>query len=175
MLPMTRYLAMLAILTAPAAVQAGAKTAAKLRSPVGTVLQWGGDKGWLAPVLYDAIPAGAQLVALPGARGLLDVKEGDVRLVLAGNLPEFSATPVLESVVRLAAPTAEFDLEFTFERGRVLIENHKESGAATYRARIWTSICSPKKQSSRWSYSAAGRREPRFSRSPRPITSPSAS
>jgi hypothetical protein len=136
MLPMTRYLAMLAILSAPAAVQAGDKPAAKLRSPVGTVLQRGGDKGWLAPVLYDAVPAGAQLVALPGARGLLDVKEGDVRLVLAGNLPEFSATPVLESVVRLAAPTAEFDLEFTFERGRVLIENHKESGAAKVRVHI---------------------------------------
>ena len=87
-------------------------------------------------MLYDAIPAGAQLVALPGARAILEIKEGDVRLVLAGNLPALSPTPVLESVVSLRAPAAGHDLEFTLDRGRVLIENHKENGAVKVRAHI---------------------------------------
>src|SRR5438270_494005 len=92
MIPMARLLFMIAILLTPSPLDAGDKPAAKLRSPIGTLLQRGGDKGWLTPMLYDAIPAGVTLVALPGARGLLDVQEGDVRLVRAGNVPFQHAT-----------------------------------------------------------------------------------
>jgi hypothetical protein len=112
------------------------KLSARLRSPIGTLLQRGGDKGWQTPMLYDAVPASVQLVALPGARANLEIQEGDLRLILAGNLPEFSSTPVLESAVTLAHPAAGVDLEFFLDRGRVLIENHKENGPARVRARI---------------------------------------
>ena len=133
---MLRALWMIGLLLIPSAIFAGDKSAAKLRSPIGTVLQRSGSNGWLTPMLYDGVPAGSELVTLPGARGLLDIREGDLRLILAGNLPPFSATPVLESVVTLHQPSAGLDLEFALDRGRVLIENHKESGAAKVRARI---------------------------------------
>lgn len=135
---MPRHLWVLAFIIAPSALfaQDQTKPAAKLRSPVGTLLQRSGDKGWVTPVLYDAIPAAAPLAALPGARAILDVQEGDVRVILAGNLPELSPTPVLESIVTLQAPSSGRDLEFTLNRGRVLIENHKDDGAATVRAHI---------------------------------------
>jgi hypothetical protein len=141
MTPMSRRVLVIALFLVPAALQApgafaGDKPAARLRSPVGTVLERGSAGGWLSPMLYDAIPAGVPLVTLPGARGMLDVQEGDVRLVLAGNLPEFSATPVVESAVTLHQPAGGRNLEFTLERGRVLIENHKESGAVKVRVRV---------------------------------------
>ncbi|HWY85741.1 MAG TPA: hypothetical protein VNX28_03400 [Gemmataceae bacterium] len=132
---MPRPFLVIVLLLTPATLDAGDKPAAKLRSPSGTLLQRGADK-WLTPMLYDAVPAEAQLVALPGARAILEIKEGDVRLVLAGNLPALSPTPVLESVVKLQAPAAGHDLEFTLERGRVLIESHKDTGLVKIRARI---------------------------------------
>src|SRR5437868_5649595 len=124
--PMPRFFLPLAFVFLTPMAHAGELPAAKLRSAVGTVLQKGGGKGWLAPVLHDNIPAGAQLLTLPGARGVLEVKEGDVRLILAGNLPETSEAPVLESAISLPKPAADLDLEFTLERGRVIIENHKD-------------------------------------------------
>jgi hypothetical protein len=133
---MPRPLLIIALLLIPSPLVAGEKPAAKLRSPVGTVLQRNGGGGWLTPMLYDGVAAGSQLVALPGARGILDIQEGDLRLILAGNLPGASTTPVLESVVTLNQPSAGLDLDFTLDRGRVLIENHRESGPAKIRARI---------------------------------------
>ncbi len=133
---MQRNLSIFAFLLLPAILQAGEQPVGKLRSPVGTILRRGGDKGWLTPMLYDSVPAGAQLVTLPGSRGILDIKEGDVRLILAGNLPELSATPVLESVVTLQKPAAGRDLEFVLSRGRLLIENHKEKGAVKVRVQL---------------------------------------
>jgi len=44
-------------LLAPASLWPASRPAAKLRSPVGTLLQLGGDR-WLTPALYDSIPAG---------------------------------------------------------------------------------------------------------------------
>ena len=120
----------------PSAVLAGDadKAAAKLRSPVGTLLQRGSVRGWTTPMLYDSVPAGAELVALPGARGILELKEGDLRLILAGGLPGLSKTPVLESAVTLHHPK-DHELEFTLGRGRVVIEN-KEAAAARVRVRF---------------------------------------
>ncbi len=87
-------------------------------------------------MLYDGVAPERELLTLPGARGNLDIAEGDIRLVLAGNLPDFSPTPVLESVVTLHQPRAGLELDFTLHRGRVLIENHKENGSVKVRARI---------------------------------------
>jgi len=133
---MQRHLLVLAILLIPAPLQAGEKFFATLRSPIGTVLQKSGEKGWRTPMLNDFIAKGSQLVALPGARGVLDLHGGDLRLIMAGNLPEISASPVLETVLTLNDPAPGVDLEFTLERGRVLIGNRKANGAAKVRARI---------------------------------------
>jgi FHA domain len=71
------------------------------------------------------VSTGQTLVSLPGYRSLLDL-DSKVYLVLWGNLPEFSASsPVLESVVMLHAPAAGTDLDFTLDRGRVVIANRK--------------------------------------------------
>lgn len=67
------------------------------------------------------------LVSLPGYRSLIALDSGP-HLTLWGNLPEFSASPpVLESVVMLHIPAADIDLDFTLDRGRVLIANRKKS------------------------------------------------
>jgi hypothetical protein len=69
------------------------------------------------------------LVSLPGYRSLIAL-DGGAHLTLWGNLPEFSASPpVLESVVMLHSPTSGIDLDFTLDRGRVLIANRKPSPA----------------------------------------------
>ena len=155
------------------------KPAAKLRSPVGTVLRATGDNGWLAPMLYDGTAPERELLTLPERTGNLDIAEGDMRLVLAGNLPDFSRTPVLESVVTLHSPPAGLDLDFTLHRGRVLIENRKESGSVKVRARIQGKNLDfdlvNKSPSWRWSFLATGPSAHRFRRRRRPIKSRSAS
>jgi hypothetical protein len=133
---MPRQLLAIALILIPSSLCAGERAAAKLRSPIGTVLQRNADKTWLTPILYDGVAADKPLLTLPGARGILDIAEGDIRFTLAGNLPDFSRTPVLESVVTLHKPAAGLDLDFTLNRGRVLIENHKDTGAVKARARI---------------------------------------
>lgn len=82
------------------------------------------------------------LVSLPGYRSELRMDSG-VHLVLWGNLPEFSRfPPVLESAVVLhASPDAKgksspVDLDFTLDRGRVVLSNHKKEGPARIRLRF---------------------------------------
>jgi hypothetical protein len=76
------------------------------------------------------------LVSLPGYRSLVALDSG-VHLTLWGDLPEFSAfPPVLESVVMLHNPAAGVDLDFTLDRGRVVIANRKASGSARVHLRL---------------------------------------
>lgn len=71
------------------------------------------------------VSTGHTLVSLPGYRSLIAL-DGGPHLTLWGNLPEFSAfPPVLESVVMLHAPAAGTDLDFTLDRGRVVVANRK--------------------------------------------------
>jgi hypothetical protein len=72
------------------------------------------------------------LVVLPGLRAVLQPRADSVRLTLWGNLPQLSASPVLESAVILHDSRA-FDLDFTLVRGRVVLTNAKKEGAA----RVW--------------------------------------
>jgi hypothetical protein len=75
------------------------------------------------------------LLSLPGYRSLLAL-DGGAHLTLWGNLPEFSAfPPVMESVVMLNVPAAGTDLDFTLDRGRVVLANRK-SPAAPIRVRL---------------------------------------
>jgi pSer/pThr/pTyr-binding forkhead associated (FHA) protein len=69
------------------------------------------------------------LVSLPGYRSLITLDSG-AHLTLWGNLPEFSGSPpVLESVVMLHPAGAGTDLDFTLDRGRVVIANRKSPAA----------------------------------------------
>src|SRR5262245_20168934 len=79
------------------------------------------DKGLGKPLaLFADVPADARLFSGPGQRGVLDVKEGDLRVTLVGNLPELSPSPVLETTARLL-PSKDHDVEIKLERGIVLI------------------------------------------------------
>jgi pSer/pThr/pTyr-binding forkhead associated (FHA) protein len=83
------------------------------------------------------VSTGHTLVSLPGYRSLLVLDSG-VQLTLWGNLPEFSPRPpAFESVVMLNAPSGGADADFTLDRGRAVLANHKRSsGPAKARVRF---------------------------------------
>jgi hypothetical protein len=82
------------------------------------------------------ISATDTLLMLPGYRGEIRFDSG-VHLLLWGNLPELGklSIPVLESEVTINSQPG-VDLDFTLERGRVLLSNHKKEGPAVVRARF---------------------------------------
>lgn len=75
------------------------------------------------------------LLALPGMSARLETTPRAVELTLAGNLPELSEFPGLQSAVILHDSRA-FDLDFTLHRGRVFAVNRKTAGPA----RVWLRI-----------------------------------
>jgi hypothetical protein len=110
----------------------------RMFSPIGTLVVSGKEEGdWELPHLFDDIHAGRALLALPGARGIVDLKEGDVHLILAGNLPELSSSPVLETRAVLHE-TKSLDLDMTLQRGRIIIENHRKDGPVKVRIQTQT-------------------------------------
>jgi hypothetical protein len=74
------------------------------------------------------------LAALPGTRAALETSTG-ARLTLLGNLPHLSSFPVLDSAVILHDSRA-YDLDFTLDRGRVVVSNRKEKGSL----RVWVRL-----------------------------------
>ena len=133
---LTAVLALLS--TAYPAPAAEEKPAAlgKITSPAGTLLRrMGQGKAWQALPAQAGVAANDILLALPGSRGSIDATSGPVRLTLWGNIPELALLPVLESVVSLHE-NPKADLEFTLERGRVLLTNARDREAATVRVRI---------------------------------------
>jgi hypothetical protein len=75
------------------------------------------------------------LLALPGTRAVIATQPAAVELTLWGNLPELASYSGLQSAVILH-DTRAFDLDFTLHRGRVIIANRKEKGAALVWVRI---------------------------------------
>jgi hypothetical protein len=75
------------------------------------------------------------LLALPGMRASLATNPRAVELTLWGNLSELSEYSGLQSAVILHDSRA-FDLDFTLHRGRVVVVNRKDKGAA----RIWVRV-----------------------------------
>jgi hypothetical protein len=78
------------------------------------------------------------LVSLPGYRSEVRLA-GGVHVHLWGNLPEFQRQfplPLLESAAVLHAPAKGFDADLTFDRGALLIANHKEKANEAARVRV---------------------------------------
>jgi hypothetical protein len=108
----------------------------KCVSDTGTLLRFGeANKAWQTVGRDGPLVSGDQLLALPGQRGELEAKDGAVRLSLLGNLPELSPAPVLECAVTLQS-SPEADLDFTLDRGRAVVTNRREKGAARAQVRF---------------------------------------
>jgi hypothetical protein len=96
------------------------------------LLRQGEANPWAVLRPEARVPTAVSLVSLPGYRSLVALDSG-IDLTLWGNLPDFSFfPPVLESVAMLHLPAAGDDLDFTLDRGRVLIGNHKKSGGPAH-------------------------------------------
>lgn len=78
------------------------------------------------------------LTALPGFSSVVQSKNG-VRLLLRGTVREFAMADFMllqmDSSVILH-PSKDFDLDFTFLRGRIYLTNRKDKGPATIRMRF---------------------------------------
>jgi pSer/pThr/pTyr-binding forkhead associated (FHA) protein len=110
------------------------KTPSVLLARQGDAERWGRLRG------DSKVFTGYQLLALPGYRTPLMLDSG-AKLMLWGNLPQFSSfPPVLESSVILFVPPKDFDLDFSLERGRVLLGNGKKSGECRIRLRFLREI-----------------------------------
>jgi hypothetical protein len=91
---------------------------------------------WMRPSeqVYSQDP----LVSLPGSRSEVRLDSG-LHVVLRGMMREFSRDRLtdflLESAVVLHK-NPDFDADLTFERGRIYLSNHKDTGAARVRLRF---------------------------------------
>jgi hypothetical protein len=92
-------------------------------------------KSWQALGPQDTVHSRDLLLALPGSRAGLRSNNGAVQLLLWGNLPQLSLNPVLESAVALHE-SSDQDLGFTLDRGRVVVSNQRDKGAARVRVRV---------------------------------------
>jgi hypothetical protein len=105
-------------------------------SPDATLLQrQAPDQPWQLPASGAELFSRDLLLALPGARADIESKNKAVHLALAGNLPQLSPIPVLESAVVLH-DNAAVDLDFTLERGRVILTSAKDKEPAKVRVRF---------------------------------------
>ncbi|MBY0526345.1 MAG: hypothetical protein K2R98_23325 [Gemmataceae bacterium] len=99
------------------------------------LLRRGEQDAWKRLKPNDALSSTETLVSLPGYRSELQLDSG-VRVILWGNVPEYSTLPLLESEAMLHAPEAPFDADLTLLRGRVVLANLKPEGAARVKVRF---------------------------------------
>lgn len=96
------------------------------------------EKAWSAVKLKEEVHTGDLLLALPFAA--IDLKS-DVRLSLIADMDGRTPFPAIESAVILH-DNADVDLDFTLDRGRAAVANHKSTGAARVKVRLgdqaWT-------------------------------------
>jgi hypothetical protein len=92
------------------------------------------EKPWKVVTRNEALPAG-NLLLLIGTDAALDSANGAVRLAGMGEMPGVSGFPVLETAVVLH-DGSDTDLDFTLDRGRVVLSNRKPAGAAHVRVHI---------------------------------------
>ena len=91
------------------------------------------SQDWRSIPAKGEIHAGDLLVGLPGA--VLETAKGAVSLTLLTDLAGNSPYPILEAAVVLHA-SADHDLDFTLNRGRVDVTNLKKKGSARVRIRF---------------------------------------
>jgi hypothetical protein len=119
-----------------AAVEVGRYVALPSWDPSVLLQRQGEAYPWTPLRPEGKVATACTLVSLPGYRSLVAL-DGGVHLTLWGNVPEFSTfPPVLESAVMLNVPAPGVDLDFTLDRGRVLLANHKPGGSALIRLRF---------------------------------------
>src|SRR5262249_28545187 len=92
------------------------------------------DKPWMIVKQNEAVHGG-DLLLLLGTDGALDSANGAVRLAGMGEMPGVSGFPILETAVVLHDSSGA-DLDFTLDRGRVVLSNRKQAGAAHVRVHI---------------------------------------
>ncbi|MFN4261431.1 MAG: HEAT repeat domain-containing protein [Gemmataceae bacterium] len=93
--------------------------------PSNLVQRLAGTDVWQRVPPHAPLASGHLLVSLPGYRSDLRLDAG-AQLRLWGNLPAFSILPpVLESAVVLHPPTEGAAVDFTLDRGRVIVANTK--------------------------------------------------
>jgi hypothetical protein len=109
-------------------------TVARLVSKDGTLFaRTSPEQDWKTVASKGDIKAGDLLVGLPGA--VLSTANGAVDLSLLTDFDKNSPYPILEAAVVLHA-SADHDLDFTLDRGRVDVTNNKKEGAARVRIRF---------------------------------------
>jgi hypothetical protein len=140
-----RYRHTLTALALAALALAGSGAAADERKPAGpetraavgkvtsgTLLaREGPGKDWKALGKGDTVHSRDLVLAPPGARATIKADGGGAELTLWGNLPVLSEFPVLESAVVLHAG-AKGDLDFTLERGRVVVTSTGKKAATVH-------------------------------------------
>jgi hypothetical protein len=109
---------------------------AKSLAPAGTLLRRSAPgKPWEVVEPKADVSSLDVLLALPMSQASVESKDGAVRLLFWGNLPQVSPFPILESAVVLHEPKGT-DLDLSPQRGRVVLTNTKEKGAAKVRVRL---------------------------------------
>jgi hypothetical protein len=88
---------------------------------------------WRTVSSKGELNTGDLLVGLPGA--VLENSTGTVQLTLLTDFDKNSPYPILEAAVALHA-SPDYDLDFTLDRGRVDVINHKQKGPARVRIRF---------------------------------------
>jgi hypothetical protein len=95
------------------------------------------ERNWQPLAASDPVFSGDQLLALPGMRAVIESANHGATLTLAGNLPQLSTFPGLESSVTLH-DTSAFDIDVTLSHGRILLKNRHKEGAAKLWLRLPT-------------------------------------
>lgn len=103
------------------------------------LMQLAGDKDqWVRVRPESRLPTTVPLVSLPGYRSEIR-PDSNVQLMLWGDLPVLSQTPIYESGV-IVYDNPEVDLDLKLDRGRVLLSNRKPAGPARVRVRVHEQI-----------------------------------
>lgn len=109
----------------------GAEPTARLVSADATLFERAKpDEPWQSVRQGGMVPTGELLVGLPGA--VIENAKGTARLTLLTDMDKNSPYPILEAAVVLH-DSADHDLDFTLDRGRVDVINLKKEGSVRVR------------------------------------------
>ncbi|MCI0642110.1 MAG: hypothetical protein L0Y72_32225 [Gemmataceae bacterium] len=127
----TAWLAALTAVLAPAALCAG--ETAKVDSVSGGLFAKSAGQSWRALKAGDAVKTGVHLVAMPHSE--IASANDAVQIVLFADIGQRGPLAVLESGLSLNE-AKDADIDFTLERGLVVVASKKKAGAAKVRVRV---------------------------------------